>query len=32
MDIVAAAQRHILDAVDDMNIPLGVHVADVSGA
>ena len=32
VDAVAAAQDHVLDAVDEVQIAVGVEVADVAGA
>src|SRR6266567_4432212 len=31
IDVVAAAQQHVLGAVDDINITVFIHVADVAG-
>src|SRR6476646_9479279 len=32
IDVVAAAQEHVLDAVDDEDVSVLVHIADVAGA
>src|SRR5262249_47017209 len=32
VDVVAAAQEHVLGAVDDIDVAVRIHVADVAGA